>query len=76
MLLYYLFGDRKLAKQTRRTSKPARGDDSEGFINVAVSKKTRDGLHLLKEAMGVRGQSEVVEKLVSMGVAIHESMRD
>ena len=50
----------------RKSSKDART-----FINVAVSKETRAGLHLLKEAMGVPGQAEVIEKLVTIGVAIH-----
>ena len=43
--------------------------DSRNFINVAVSKATRAGLHLLKEAMGVQGQAEVIAKLVTIGMA-------
>jgi hypothetical protein len=50
----------------RKSSKDARN-----FINVPVSKETRAGLHLLKEAMGVSGQAEVIAKLVTIGVAIH-----
>jgi hypothetical protein len=45
--------------------------DARNFINVAVSKETRAGPHLLKEAMGVPGQAEVIAKLVTIGVAIH-----
>lgn len=52
-----------------RTKKQAR--TSPGFINVAVSKETRAGLHLLKGAMGVSGQAEVIERLVTIGLAIH-----
>lgn len=47
----------------------------DGFINLPVTHTTREGLHLLKDAMGVRGQAEVVEKLVAMGVAIHKATR-
>lgn len=47
----------------------------DGFINLPVTRTTRAGLHLLKDAMGVRGQAEVVEKLVAMGVAIHKATR-
>jgi hypothetical protein len=49
--------------------------DPRNFINVAVSKETRAGLHLLKEAMGVPGQAEVIAKLVTIGVAIHLATR-
>jgi len=35
-----------------------------GFINVAVSKTTRAGLIKLKQAMGLRNQAEVIERLV------------
>ena len=48
---------------------------SRSFINVAVSGETRAGLHLLKEAMGVPGQAEVIEKLVAIGLAIHLATR-
>lgn len=41
------------------------------FINVAVTKETLAGLHLLKESMAVSGQAEVVEKLVTIGLAIY-----
>lgn len=49
--------------------------DTRTFINVAVSKETRAGLHLLKESMGVAGQAEVIEKLVVIGMAIHLATR-
>jgi hypothetical protein len=32
-------------------------------------------LHLLKDAMGVAGQAEVIEKLVVIGLAIHLATR-
>lgn len=49
--------------------------DSRSFINVAVSNETRAGLHLLKDAMKVAGQAEVIEKLVVIGLAIHLATR-
>ena len=49
--------------------------DSRSFINVAVSNETRAGLHILKDAMGVAGQAEVIEKLVVIGLAIHLATR-
>ncbi|TFW10567.1 hypothetical protein E4K72_00185 [Oxalobacteraceae bacterium OM1] len=49
---------------------------ADGFINVAVTKATRDGLHELKLAMNVAGQAEVIEKLVAIGVAITHAARD
>jgi hypothetical protein len=52
-----------------------RARTSPGFINVAVSKETRAGLHLLKEAMGVSGQAEVIARLVTIGLAIHLATR-
>jgi hypothetical protein len=45
----------------------------DGFINVPVSKQTRDGLHELKVAMNVSGQAEVIEKLVAIGLAIQKA---
>jgi len=56
-----------------RPKKPSK--ESRSFINVAVSKETRAGLHLLKEAMGVPGQAEVIEKLVAIGMAIRIATR-
>jgi len=49
--------------------------ETNGFINVAVSPQTRSGLHLLKDAMGVPGQAEVIERLVAIGIAIHLATR-
>jgi hypothetical protein len=57
------------ARRTRAANRP------DGFINVAVSRTTRHGLHLLKEAMGVQGQAEVIERLVAIGLAIHLASR-
>ena len=61
------------ANRSTKRSKSARKPD--GFINVPVSKSTRYGLHLLKEAMGVQSQAEVIEKLVAIGIAIHLASR-
>ena len=53
----------------------ATGSKADGFINVRVSRSTRAGLHLLKEAMGVAGQEEVIERLVRIGLAINIASR-
>lgn len=60
------------SKAVKRTRKAARPD---GFINVPVSTATRHGLHLLKEAMDLPGQAEVIERLVVIGLAIHLASR-
>ena len=62
----------KKAVKQARASRPASPD---GFINVAVSRSTRQGLHLLKDAMGVQGQAEVIERLVTIGIAIYIAAR-
>jgi hypothetical protein len=59
----------RAAKKAKSITKP------DGFINVAVSKTTRSGLHLLKDAMGVQGQAEVIERLVVIGLAIYLASR-
>lgn len=56
----------------KKSRKAARAD---GYINVAVSRSTRQGLHLLKEAMDVQGQAEVIERLVTIGIAIYIAAR-
>jgi hypothetical protein len=61
-----------MARAARKTKSD---DKADGFINVAVSRTTRHGLHLLKEAMGVQGQAEVIERLVAIGLAIHLASR-
>jgi hypothetical protein len=48
----------------------------DGFINVPVSKSTRDGLHHLKESMNVASQAEVIAKLVKLGLAIETAVKD
>jgi hypothetical protein len=48
---------------------------ADGFINVRVSRETRAGLHILKVAMGVAGQEEVIERLVRIGLAISIASR-
>lgn len=56
-----------------RIEKKEQGSKPDGFINIPVSKETRDGLHLLKEAMGASSQAEVIAKLVKLGTAIHHA---
>ena len=58
-----------------RTGKKTKSAKPDGYINVAVSRTTRQGLHLLKDAMGVQGQAEVIERLVAIGLAIHLASR-
>jgi hypothetical protein len=60
------------ARAAKKARKVARAD---GFINVAVSRSTRQGLHLLKEAMDAPGQAEVIERLVTIGIAIYIAAR-
>jgi lysophospholipid acyltransferase (LPLAT)-like uncharacterized protein len=50
-----------------------RGSTPDGFINVPVSRATREGLHVLKEAMDVASQADVIEKLVAIGMAISQA---
>ena len=64
---------RRAAKKTR--TEPTKDRKADGFINVAVSRSTRSGLHLLKDAMGVQGQAEVIERLVTIGIAIYIAAR-
>lgn len=56
--------------KSAKTSLPA-----DFFINIPVSKATRDGLQTLKASMGVSSQAEVVEKLVAIGLAIDKATR-
>lgn len=62
-------------RRQRAATKSRNGSRADGYINVAVSRTTRHGLHLLKEAMGVQGQAEVIERLVAIGIAIHLATR-
>jgi|GEM_PF-4035667 len=59
-------------KSAKRAEKPGK----KLFINVEVSNETRDGLHQLKEAMGASSQSEVIERLVKMGVALQRALQE
>jgi hypothetical protein len=63
----------RAAKKTKNAAK--KDTKADGFINVAVSRSTRQGLHLLKDAMGVQGQAEVIERLVMIGIAIYIAAR-
>lgn len=63
----------RAAKKTKNA--PRKDAKADGFINVAVSRSTRSGLHLLKDAMGVQGQAEVIERLVTIGIAIYIAAR-
>ncbi len=60
----------------KRVAGKNRASEPDGFINIPVSKDTRDGLHLLKEAMGASSQAEVVAKLVKLGTAIHHATQN
>lgn len=44
--------------------------DPDGFINVPVSKKTREEIHHLKKSMKVSSQAEVIEKAIAIVRAI------
>jgi hypothetical protein len=63
-----------------RTAKSAvagkAGSTPDGFINVPVTRATREGLHVLKDAMDVSSQAEVIEKLVAIGLAIQAVSRN
>ena len=50
--------------------------DPDGFINVPVSKKTREDLHALKKSMQVASQAEVIEKAVAIVRAIDLAAKD
>lgn len=62
-------------KSTKKMAKIAEPAVQDGFINVPVSKATREGLHYLKVAMDVSSQAEVIEKLVAMALAIDRAMK-
>jgi len=47
----------------------------DGFINIPVSKETRQGLHDLKESMGAGSQAEVIEKAVAILQAIQKAAK-
>lgn len=49
--------------------------ESDGFINVPVTRATRAGLHELKESMQVSSQAEVIEKAVAILLAIQKASR-
>lgn len=49
--------------------------DPDGFINVPVSKTTREQLHLLKTSMRVASQAEVIEKAIAIVSAIDAAVR-
>lgn len=54
--------------------RPRKQAIADGFINVAVSEPTRQGLYKLKELMDARSQSEVIARLVHMGLGLHDAM--
>ena len=49
--------------------------DPDGFINVPVSKTTREQLHALKASMRVSSQAEVIEKAIAIVAAIDAAVR-
>ncbi|AYR23722.1 hypothetical protein RB25_05550 [Herbaspirillum rubrisubalbicans] len=44
--------------------------EPDGFLNVPVSRQTRDYIHHLKKSMRVSSQAEVIEKAVAIVRAI------
>lgn len=52
------------------------GSQQDGFINVPVTRATREGLHDLKESMGAASQAEVIEKAVAIMLAIQKAARN
>lgn len=58
-----------------RTNTVAHQSKSNGFINVPVSRATREGLHELKESMQLSNQAEVIEKAVAILLAIQKASR-
>ena len=63
------------ARKAQKAPKMPKTQSPDGFINVAVTRATRQGLHLLKDAMDVQGQAEVIERLVAIGLAIYVAAR-
>lgn len=59
---------------TSNASKLSRSEP-DGFINVPVTRATRQGLHELKEQMGAASQAEVIEKAVQMLLEIQRIAR-
>lgn len=59
----------------RTSSASANMKSHDGFINIPVSKETRQGLHDLKEAMGAASQAEVIEKAVAILQAIQQAAK-
>lgn len=60
-----------MAKKADKSN--ASGQD--GFINVPVTRATREGLHKLKVSMNADSQGEVIEKMVAIILAIQEAAR-
>lgn len=58
-----------------RTENPKPTGYDDGFINIPVSRATRQGLHDLKESMGAASQAEVIEKAVAILLAIQNVAR-
>lgn len=56
-----------------KVSQKSSASESDGFINVPVSRATRAGLHELKESMGAASQAEVIEKAVAILLAIQRA---
>jgi hypothetical protein len=54
---------------------PTQNSQPDGFINVPVTRATREGLHELKESMGVASQADVIEKAVAILLAIQKVAR-
>jgi hypothetical protein len=64
-----------MARAKKNVAAKVSGSAPDGFINVPVTRATREGLHFLKEAMGVASQADVIEKLVVIGIAISQASK-
>lgn len=66
-----------MPRKTAQDNQPEPGfiQDPDGFINVPVSKTTREQLHALKTSMRVASQAEVIEKAIAIVSAIDAAVR-
>ncbi|KRB93803.1 hypothetical protein [Noviherbaspirillum sp. Root189] len=65
-----------MPKKNSKANNGNGGSQQDGFINVPVTRATREGLHDLKESMGAASQAEVIEKAVAIVLAIQKAARN
>jgi hypothetical protein len=65
---------RKSAAQSSQ-AEPGFIRDPDGFINIPVSKATRQQLHALKTSMQASSQAEVIERAIAIISAIDKAAR-